>query len=278
MTADHFVAELVKLAKRPASWIMAVILLLSLGLFGYLFIYVFAASVQRGDDPQSVDADTVLEGILPGSVLLQVLSNITGIGAAVALVFGALVVGSEYGWGTLKQVLIQSPGRLQMLWGKILAIGAAIALLTVALFSVGFAASTTVSILQDKASEWPSVWETLRAFASGWLILSAWASLGALLATVFRGTSLAIGVGLAYALVIEGLALSLPIQGETFQSAQKILLSKNATDLVSAFGELPAGVESAGEPVGPGQAAAVITAYIASCLLISTLLMRKRDV
>ena len=41
--------------------------------------------------------------------------------------------------------------------------------------------------------------------AAGWLILAAWAALGVLLGVLTRGTSLAIGVGILYALVIEGL-------------------------------------------------------------------------
>ena len=44
---------------------------------------------------------------------------------------------------------------------------------------------------------------------AGWLILAVWAALGVLLGVLTRGTSLAIGIGILYALVIEGLLSAL---------------------------------------------------------------------
>lgn len=279
MVADYFAAEFSKLVKRPASWVLGSVQVLALVLFGYLFTYAFVANAQNGGEvPGGVNVDQALQTILPENVLVTVVANLSGLGGALALVFGAMVVGGEYGWGTLKLVLSQRPGRLNMLLGKFLAVGAVLAVLSVVILLIAVLSSAVASSLLDEPSDWPSLGEMLKGLGASWLVLFAWASLGGLLAVVFRGTALAIGVGLAYALVIEGLALSLPIGGDAFDGVRKVFLGKNTTDLTSAFGELPQGVGTVGEAVDPGQAVIVIVAYTAAFLAISALLFRRRDV
>lgn len=277
MVADYFSAELTKLARRPASWILGAVTVLSLLLFGYLFTYVFAANAQGGNASQGADPDAILQPLLPENVLPAVLGNLSGLTAAVALVFGALVTGSEYGWGTLKLMLSQRPGRLNMLSGKILAVAVLLAGLTVIVILLGILSSAIVASLQDKPSDWPSVWQMVKGLGAGWLILASWASFGLFLGILFRGAALAIGVGLIYLLVIEGLILGLPIQGDTFTTIQKIFLGKNAMDLAGSFGQLQQGA-APGDTVDPSQAVFVLVAYVAALLLVSILLFRRRDV
>lgn len=277
MVADYFAAELIKLLRRPASWVLAGIAVTSLLVLGYLVTYSFAVSAQGGNAPQGVDPGTILQPLLPENVLALVLSNLVGPTGAVALVFGALVAGSEYGWGTLKLVLSQRPARLNMFSGKMLAVAALLAGLVAAVLLLGVLCSALVASIQDRASDWPSLWRMAKGLGAGWLILAAWALLGAFLGVLFRGASLAIGVGLVYALVIEGLVLGLPIQNDAFTAIQKVFLNKNATDLASAFGQLQQGA-TPGETVDPTQAVFVLLAYVTVFLLVSALLFRRRDV
>ena len=51
---------------------------------------------------------------------------------------------------------------------------------------------------------WPGLFDLVRALGAGWLILAVWAMLGVLLGVLWRGTALAIGLGILYGLVIEG--------------------------------------------------------------------------
>ena len=73
------------------------------------------------------------------------------------------------------------------------------------LFIGGAVASLVIAQIEDAPARFPSAWLMLRAIAAGWLILATWAALGVLLGVLTRGTSLAIGIGILYALVIEGL-------------------------------------------------------------------------
>lgn len=278
MVADYFAAEFFKLVKRPASWVLGSIQVLTLVLFGYLVTYAFVANAESGEVPEGMNVDQAMQTILPENVLVAVLANLSGLGGALALVFGAMVVGGEYGWGTLKLVFSQRPGRLNVLWGKFLALGAVLAVLSVGILLIAVLSSALVAGLLDEASDWPSLGEMLKGLGASWLVLFVWTSLGGFLAVVFRGTALAIGVGLAYALVIEGLALGLPIGGDAFDNVRKAFLGKNTTDLAGAFGELPQALGTAGEAVDPGQAVLVIIAYTVVFLAVSALLFKRRDV
>lgn len=277
MVIDYFIAEIQKLIKRPACWVLGAILVIGLVLLSYFFTYIFIVSVQQGDAPSGTNPDQILQGLLPERMLVSVLDLLSGLGGAIALVLGALVAGSEYGWGTLKLMLSQRPGKLNMLFGQIFAIGAVLAAVSIVMILLGALCSALVAALQDRSMDWPSLWEITKGFGAGWLILAAWASMGVFLATLFKGSSLAIGLGLAYTLIIEALTLNLPIGGDTFERIQSAFLGKNAQDLAGAFGNLQQG-PSPGGTVDPSQAVYVILAYIIAFSLISALLFRRRDV
>ncbi len=82
---------------------------------------------------------------------------------------------------------------------------------------------------------WPSVGELLRGAGAAWLILVAWATVGASFATLLRGTALAVGLGLVYALVLENLITGLSFVSETVEKVRLGLLGKNSSDLGLSF-------------------------------------------
>ena len=92
-----------------------------------------------------------------------------------------------------------------MLAAKLAALAIVLVPFVLALFSAGAVTSYVIAQIEDAPTSWPSAWLLLRAIAGGWLILAVWAALGVLLGVLTRGTSLAIGIGILYALVIEGL-------------------------------------------------------------------------
>ncbi len=271
MVVDFFLVEVSKLVRRPASWILGALLLLNLVLFGYLYLYVYVATAPgSGASPEQVAG--VLQRLLPQNVLAGLLNSASGLGAALALIFGALVVGGEYGWGTLKLVLSQRPGRLNVFFGKTLAVGAVLAGVSVSILAVGLACSTLIAAAQSAPGEWPGAVEMLKALVAGWLITAVWASLGIFLSVAFRDTALAIGVGLAYMLIVERLALRLPVQGDKVEGIRSSLLSENTSNLVSAFTAAP---QASG---GVLWSVVVIIIYGAVFLGLAGFLFRKRDV
>ena len=141
-----------------------------------------------------------------------------------------------------------------------------------------------IAQIEDAPVDWPSAWLLLRAIAAGWLILAVWAALGVLLGLVTRGTSLAIGVGILYTLVIEGLLSAFADSVSVLEPLTNVFLRANGYSLAAALGASVDSIESngpgaySGPFVGTAQALAVLAASIAVFVASSAWLLRRRDV
>jgi ABC-2 type transport system permease protein len=111
-----------------------------------------------------------------------------------------------------------------------------------------------------------------------------WAAFGVALGVLSRGTALAIGVGILYALVIEGLISAFADQISLLEPLVQLFLRANAYSLVDGLGASTTGAATdgpgafSGPYVGGTQALIVLIGYIASLLVLSGLLLRRRDV
>lgn len=276
-----FSAELLKLRKRPATWVIGIIFIVAVALFGYLFTYLFVVNAPTEGGPQQEQfAQQALQTLLPENMLVNMLSNFANFGSALALVLGALAVGSEYGWDTYKVTMTQRPGRLELFAGKLAALAVVIAALTLVIFAVGALTSYTIAALEEESASWPGILEILEGLGAGWLILTTFAAMGLFFATLFRGTALAIALGLVYLLVLESLFLSLAQQSETVESIGRALPYKNSADLIEIFGEVPAflGGGALGEAVEPARAVITLAIYTLVFVALAVLLIRGRDV
>jgi ABC-2 type transport system permease protein len=270
----HVRAELLVLRKRAATWIL-------LGIWTFLGVF-FAYVIPYALDPQ--DAPGGLEQYLPQSLAGTLIAGFPFFGGVFALMLGVFALGSEYGWDTLKTLLTQRPGRLRVLAAKLAALGIVLVAFVLAVFAAGAAASYVIAQIEGAPVSWPSAWLLVRAMSAGWLILAVWAALGVLLGIATRGTSLAIGVGILYALVIEGLLSAFADSVSLLQPLTEVFLRANGYSIAVALG---ASTESIGSS-GPGsfsgpfvdsaQALAMLTASIAAFAALSAALLRRRDV
>ena len=286
--AASFRAELLKLRKRPAVWVLALVWVAVVVLFGYFFAYSFLANAPPPPDdlPPEVRAqekafnEAQLEALLPGSLLENLLAGTPfGFGTAMALVLGALTAGSEYGWGTVKTALTQRPGRSGVLFGKLLALAAALLALVLLGFAAGALSAFVVSRLEGAATDWPSAWALVRGLGVGFLLFSVYGSLGFALATLFRGTALAIGLGLAWTAIIETAISALPIESDAFEAFRKATLGESTLGASGAFGSPFPEEFGIPEPlVEPERAVLTLIAYALVFLLFSLFFFRRRDV
>jgi ABC-2 type transport system permease protein len=283
--AASFLAEFLKLRKRPAAWVLMLVWATVVILFGYLFTYSFVSAPAPEDAPreqraqQEAFSEELLPTLMPENLLENLFVNGTfAIGGAIVLILGALASGSEYGWGTLKTVLTQRPGRLGAFSGKLLALGAILVLFVLVGLAAGSLGSLVVARLEDAAVDWPPLRELAKGLGVGVLIFAVWGSLGFALAVLFRGTPLAIGLGLAYALAVENAIAALPIESEAFENVRRIMLGENTSSVSGYFGS-PSQAFGAPEPlVEPGRAALVLTAYTVGFILLAAFFFRRRDV
>jgi ABC-type transport system involved in multi-copper enzyme maturation permease subunit len=197
---------------------------------------------------------------------------------------GVFALGSEYGWGTPKTLFTQRPGRLQVLAAKLVGLGIVLIPYVLGVFAAGAVASYLIAQIENAPVDWPSAWLLLRAMAAGWLILASWAALGVLLGVVTRGTSLAIGIGILYALVIEGLLSAFADSVSVLEPLTEVFLRANGYSIAVALGAAVDSIESNGPGSFEGpfvdslQAVAVLAAFIAAFIAIAGFLLRRRDV
>jgi ABC-2 type transport system permease protein len=268
-------AELLVLRKRASTWIL-------LGIWitlALVFAYVVPYATYLNDSTQQPLGD-----VLPQRLVESMMGGFPFFGGVLALMLGVLTFGSEYGWGTLRTLFIQRPGRLRVFAAKLVALALALLPFVLLVFAVGALASTAIALREGAEIDWPSASLVVRGLAAGWLILAVWTALGVLLAVFSRGTALAVGIGILYALVIEGLLSALATQVSVLDRLVEFFLRANAYSLVTELGVSADDVANngpgsfSGPFVGAGQALFVLAVYIAAFLLLSGWLLRRRDV
>jgi ABC-2 type transport system permease protein len=274
-------AEALKLRRRASTWILAVILFLYVVVLSYLVLFaVFKsapASSLRGSGLRSEDLMAML---YPEHLAPYVLQLLGGIGAAVALILGALAASSEYDWRTLRTLLTLGPGRLTILGAKVVLLAALTLLLAAGILAGAILASLLVAGLQGHAGGWPGAAELLRAALAAWLVLAVWTGFGFALGILLRQTGMAIGIGLVWAIVVEGLILNLLPAATWVKDLRRVFPGANATALAQSFGALPTAKASptTGLGVGAAQATLVLAGWLLVFLAVSAVAFWRRDV
>jgi ABC-2 type transport system permease protein len=268
-------AELLLIRKRASTWILLAIWTALALTFAYVVPYI-----QYTND----SGRRSLAELLPEGLVGTLLAGFPFFGGVLALMLGVLTVGSEYGWGTLKTLFTQGPGRLRVFAAKLIAVAAVLLVFVLVVYVLAAVASWAIAVNEGAEVAWPSVWLLIRGIAGGWLIFAVWAALGILLAVVTRGTALATGIGILYAFVVEGLLSALAREVSLLDGLVEFFVRANGYSLVAVLGVSSDDVSDAGPGsfsgpfVAGGQALLVLVVYLAAFVLAAGWLLRRRDV
>jgi ABC-type transport system involved in multi-copper enzyme maturation permease subunit len=268
-------AELLVVRKGASTWILLGVWTVLALLFAYVVPYVQHLNGASQEPPGD---------LLPQQLVGAVTGGFPFFGGVFALQLGVLAVGSEYGWGTLKTLLTQRPGRLRLFAAKLLALAAALVPFVLVVFALGALASYGIAVREGAEVAWPSAWLVLRGLGAGWLILAVWAAFGVLLAVLSRGAALAVGIGIVYALVMEGLLSALAGEVSLLDRLVELFLRANGYSLVAPLGVSAADVADRGPGSFSGpfvdgtQALLVLASYLVVLLAASGWALRRRDV
>jgi ABC-type transport system involved in multi-copper enzyme maturation permease subunit len=274
-------AELLKLRKRSAVWVLfGAGLVLSL-IFGYLLPYL--GYVTGDDNPQTdgIPRSEVLRGVLPERVLDNTIGGFPVFAGALALVLGAIVVGGEYTWGTLKTILTQRPGRGTLLAGQLLGLLTMLAVWVLGIFAACALSSIAIAAGEGAPMNWPGPMAMLEALAGGWLVLTLWCLAGAALAVAFRNVALPIGLGVVWILGIEALLAGvvssllpdLEFLSDAMPGANAGALVFSVTGMNPA--DAPPGVRDA---VSGDRALLTMLGYAVVFVVLAVVTTRRRDV
>jgi ABC-2 type transport system permease protein len=278
--AGSFSAELLKLRKRPAIWVLIGVVLLLTQVFAYILPYSSYATGGENNQTQGVDPQQVLAGVLPGELIPSSLGGYPIFAGALALVMGALVAGSDYGWGTVQTALTQRPTRLALYGGKLLALAALALTVVVATFALNAVVAGAIAAVESKPLDYPSAGDLARGLGSGWLIMGMWSGFGALLGFAFRSVALPIGLGVVWILGVENLISGVADSLLTgLRPLRDLLPAVNAGSLVWALGPSSSGAApGVVETVSGTRAGLSLAVYVALFAIAGGYLLRRRDV
>jgi ABC-type transport system involved in multi-copper enzyme maturation permease subunit len=280
-----FRGELFKTVRRPGIWVLIGLFLALAILLGYAITWLIYThpppNSSQGLPPGTTLADFKI-ALYPENFVKETLNQWGLLGGVFTLIVGVLMQGSEFGWGTVKTLYTQRYGRLTMLFGKLAAMAVVVLVIVVALFAVDAACSWVVAQLDGKSSSFPSANVILKAMGAAFLIFGFWAVFGFALATVFRQSAMAIGLGLAYALVIELLIFGLlaGLGGNIVKPIQQWFPIANTSYLFQSFGQVRfRGIQNQAAPYADAtHAVVVLLLYVVAFTALSAWLARTRDV
>lgn len=270
-------ADLLRIRKWPATWVISGTWLLLTALFGYVFNYVSYRSGDSNFASEGATADRLLESVLPVSVPEVLVAGTPMFGGALLMVLGAMVAGSGYAWGTWKTVLTQGPSRTATTLGSLLAVTLVVVLVVIGTLALCLVASTGLAVVEDQPVVLPTTGDLLQGVGTALLVLETWALLGFALGTAARGPALAVGLGLVWALVVENLLRGVGALLNWMEAFTTVLPGTAAGSLVGALlgpGEGAPGVQ---DVLSADRAAWTLAAYVVLLPLVTLALVRRRD-
>ncbi|WP_069813266.1 ABC transporter permease [Streptomyces sp. TP-A0874] len=271
-------AELLSIRKRPGVWIVGGAWALLAVTFGMLVPYIVYLSLKgsgSADDPEDL-----VTGLLPDQFVSSTVGLYPLFGSALMLIFGAVVAGGDYRWGTMGTLLVQRPGRVPTMVGKLLATAVALLCITAVVVTATALASALITALLGRTADWPGVTTVFQGVGAAWLVSMAAASIGTFLAVLFRNTGAAIGVGLVWLLALENLVSGIAGMMPALDVVQRALIGPNGGSLATALGSSTQ--ENGGMPgvvavSGPVAASLVLVGYVVLFLGLSAVLVNRRD-
>lgn len=271
-------AELRRLLRWPAVWLLAGAWLALNLLFAYVFPYLTYRSGTPTGPREGVSA---LGPLLPDQAPVAVVEGMPMFGGALVLVLGALAVGSGYGWGTWKSVFTTGPHRAAALSGTFAALAVVLTVLVAATFALDMVASTGIALAEDQAIALPRLPDALRGLGAALLIAAMWTAAGTLLGTLARGPALAVGLGLVWSLVVENLLRGVAGLLGPLKTVAEVLPGTVAGSVAAAAGALPIsdpqGTPGVNTVWAGGAATLLVVGYLLAFSLATTGLLTRRD-
>jgi ABC-type transport system involved in multi-copper enzyme maturation permease subunit len=204
MLKNMFLIENTKILKQRILWIEVGLMA---GIMIFLQLMLYAVNVMQGS--LNPNAETFEQmAIWPGALVnILAMAGAGGMGSMLVIVLAGAVVAQEYNWRTLQLWLGRGVSRTTYALAKFASLLLPILLLVLIAMLGGSLASLGVTLgLAGETNADQVVWGqfALGALRTAYTLLP-YAALAFALGIVFRSAVVAIGVGLAFALLLENL-------------------------------------------------------------------------
>ncbi|MGF7035918.1 ABC-2 type transport system permease protein [Paenibacillus mucilaginosus] len=211
--------ELMKIFARTRTWIMLGLLVVMVLAMGLIIKYV-------------ADSALMLSHALE---FMGTAQNLTALATIFTVIVAGDIVASEFSWGTVKLLLIRPVSRGKILFSKYLAVLLFMTAMLVLLFVVSYFTGLVLFGMSGAISPEQSLAVLLRTYALSAVELLMTATLAFMVSSVFRSSSLAIGLSI-FLMFTSGTAMLVLISLR--YTWAKYLLFAN-TDLSPYFGGGP---------------------------------------
>jgi ABC-type transport system involved in multi-copper enzyme maturation permease subunit len=270
-------AEALLMRKRLAPVIVGATWVLMVVGFAFAVPYIVYSVL----DPADASRAELLRILLPAAFASTSLSSYPLFGGAIMLILGVLVTGSEYRWRTWTARLSQGPGRVQVLLAK-LVIGVMVTTVIAVVAALAAAvASAVIAAVEGRPADWPSMTSLLGSLGAAVLISAAWMSVGAALGVIFRGTTVALAVGLLWTLGLENALSGLAGVIPAIEPVRNILLGSASGSLVGSLGaptQGDGGTPGVVDYLSAPAACLVLVAYLVVTTTAAAVLIHRRDI
>lgn len=274
-------AELLRLRKWPAIWILVGVWLALNLTFAYVFNYIAYASGSGNFSTGEEPVQALLADLMPDAIPRIFTGGMPMFGGAIMMIVGALAAGGGYGWGTWKTAMTQGPGRMSTFGGLLVTLAVLVVGVVAATFALDLATSLIIATAESQTIAWPGVTEVAQALGGALLIFGMWTAAGVLIGTLTRSPALAVGLGLVWSLVIENLLRGVSGLLDWLEYVTDVLPGTAAGSMAGALGATP---ESGGDgapgvltTLSGGQSATLLAGYLVVFVAIAAVTMRRRD-
>ncbi|MCK0113031.1 ABC transporter permease [Ornithinimicrobium sp. F0845] len=272
-------ADLLRVRKWSATWVIGAAWLVLMVLFGYVFNYVAYRSGSGSFATEGVVGEALLRSVLPANVPQTITAGTPMFGGALMMVLGAMVAASGYGWGSWKTILTQGPSRFAVAVGSLLSLTAVVAVTVLASVVMALGISTSLALVEGVDVVLPSAADLGQGVGIAFLVLLMWALFGYLLGTLLRGPALAVGLGLVWSLVVENLLRGVGSLLGWVETLTTVLPGTAAGSLVGSLGASggPEGAPGVLTALSGTHALVTVLAYVVLLPLLAVLVIRRRD-
>jgi ABC-2 type transport system permease protein len=266
-----FLSGLRKLVRRPATWVTLGLLV---GLLVLIIVAVGATANSRVNATREVAARLLVT--FPGAYD-RILAFITGLGGLFAVIYGAAIAGSEWGWGTLKWAVARGESRVRYMLISYVSVAAMIAFGLLITFGAGVVAAIVgahlANVSTNGVGDSAALGQLPERLLKSWFAVVEEGALGFTIATLARSQLAGIGAGIAFYFG-EGFAgIFLPdvVKYLPFSVANAAL----ATPATTTGGGPFAG---ATDVLPPDQALVLVIAWLAGALIVAALFSDRAEI
>jgi ABC-type transport system involved in multi-copper enzyme maturation permease subunit len=234
--------SLLKLVRRPATWIVFAILA---GLIALVFL---SLGLTAGSMDASMTEELQIRVLLDFPTAYTIVAGfVLAFGGLLGVAYGAAIIGADWAWGTIRAVVARGESRVRYTLVTFLAITIVIGIGVVFASVIGIGAAIVgaemAGLGSDQATD-PEVLATLpELLARAWLGVTQAAAIGFAIAMLFKSQLAGIGAGLAFYFAEQFLQL-VPGLREVlvyfpFSVSGAVIGTTESFEASTAFGEFP---------------------------------------